>query len=128
MGRIFLILFVVGSMIAGGSYFAASGKDLRTVKLVNVERGDIKNAIRVTGRVINDKTVTMTALVNGQIEGMLVKKGDTVAADQVLAFFDKREADAKLAKTKAVLAREEQAVLESKSKYNRLKNVKRDLK
>ncbi len=124
MGRKFLILFVGGFVIAAVIYFVATGKDVREVKLVSVERGDIKSAIRVTGRVINDKTVTMTALVNGQIEGMLVKKGDKVAADQVLAFFDKREADAKLAKSKAVLAREEQAVIESESKFNRLRNVK----
>ncbi len=124
MGRTFSIIIIIVSLIALGIYFAISGGDLREVKLVNVERGDIKSAIRVTGRVLNDKTVTMTALVNGQIEGMLVKKGDSVKADQVLAYFDEREADAKLAKTKAVLAREEQAVEESRAKYDRLKNVK----
>ncbi len=124
MGRRLLIIVSVVFVVVAGIYFLASGGDLRQVKLVAVERGEIKSAIRVTGRVINDKTVTMTALVNGQIDGMLVQKGDTVKADQVLAFFDGREADAKLAKTAAVLAREEQAVIESREKYGRLKNVK----
>jgi len=124
MGRKSLITLVLVLLVVAGIYFGFSQSDLREVKLVTVERGEIKSAIRVTGRVINDKTVTMTALVDGQIDGMLVQKGDTVKADQILAFFDEREADAKLEKTKAVLAREEQTVIESRSKYTRLKNVK----
>lgn len=124
MARRYVTFIVITIFIAAIGYFTFSGQDQRQVSLIAVERGNIKNAIRVTGRVINDKTVTMTALVNGQIEGMLVKKGDTVKADQVLAFFDKREADANLAKSEAVLAREEQTVTEAQSKYNRLKNVK----
>lgn len=118
---VLMVIAVIGIVIA---VYGFSGSDIRTVKVASVSRGDIETAIRVTGRVINDKTVTMTALVNGQIEGMLVQKGDTVKADQVLAFFDKREADAELAKAEAVLAREEQSVIEARSKYQRLKNVK----
>ena len=124
MGSKSIIILVLVLFVATGIYFGFSQNDLRQVKVVVVERGEIKSAIRVTGRVINDKTVTMTALVDGQIDGMLVQKGDTVKADQVLAFFDAREADAKLAKTKAVLARELQSVIESRSKFERLENVK----
>jgi RND family efflux transporter MFP subunit len=65
----------------------------------------------------------MTALVNGQIDGMLVQKGDKVKAGQVLAFFDKREADALVEKTAAVVAREKQAVNEAKRKYKRIKEI-----
>jgi len=124
MVRRFSIFSIVVSIFAAIAYFVFTDNNQRDVRLVAVDRGDIKSAIRVTGRVINDKTVTMTALVNGQIEAMLVKKGDTVKANQVLAYFDQREADAILKKSQAVLAREEQVVIESKSKFSRLKDVK----
>ena len=121
--RFWVILIILASIIGLAAYLLGGAKD-RVVKLVSVEKGQIKNSIRVTGRVINDKTVTMTALVNGQIEGMLVQKGDHVRTDQVLAYLDKRIADAELHKAEAVLAREQQAVTEARAKYSRMKNVK----
>ena len=93
------------------------------VEVITVERGSIESVIRVTGRVINDRTVTMTALVDGQIQGMLVQKGDQVKAGQVLAYFDKREADALMERAKAVVARERQAVDEAARKLQRLREM-----
>ncbi len=40
------------------------------VTTVNVERGDMESIIRVTGHVINDRTVTYTALLDGKVQGM----------------------------------------------------------
>ncbi len=125
MSKRSVAILAVAVVVVVGVAMLLKGDNAVTVKVATVERGDIETAIRVTGRVINDRTVTMTALVNGQIEGMQVQKGDTVKADQVLAFFDKREADAELAKADAVLAREVQSVEEAESKYRRLKNVKK---
>lgn len=119
-----LLILLMGLIAIAVIIYNLAVTDAVPVKLVKPEIRDIETSIRVTGHVINDKTVTMTALVNGQIEGMLVQKGERVEADQVLAFFDKREADATIAKTEAVLGREEQAVIEAQAKYKRLKNVK----
>ncbi len=110
-----LIVVVVGWKFSQG--------DVADVTLITAETGPIESVIRVTGRVINDRTVTMTALVDGQIQGMLVQKGDQVKAGQVLAYFDKREADALMDKAKAVVARERQAVDEATRKLKRLQEM-----
>lgn len=124
MKKFSILVLMISIVAAAIAIFITSNRDAIDVKLIQPQHGDIETVIRVTGQVINDKTVTMTALVNGQIEGMLVQKGDRVKSDQVLAFFDKREADAEQAKAEAVLAREEQAILEAQSTYARLNNVK----
>lgn len=95
------------------------------VKTIAVQRGPIQSIIRMTGRVINDRTVTLTALLDGQVEGMLVQKGDSVAAGQVLAYLDKREADAQLSKAQAVVARERDSVEQLTRKLKRLSKVSR---
>jgi len=87
------------------------------------ERGAIEAVIRVTGEVVNDRTVKMTALVDGQIKEMSVRRGDSVLAGQVLTVFDGREADARLHKAEAELERERQAVAESYRKLKRLRDV-----
>lgn len=97
--------------------------DAIDVTVINAEMGAIESVIRVTGRVINDRTVTMTALVDGQIQGMLVQKGDRVKAGQVLAYLDKREAEALMEKAAAVVAREQQAMDEAARKLGRLREV-----
>lgn len=97
--------------------------DAIDVTVINAEMGPIESVIRVTGRVINDRTVTMTALVDGQIQGMLVQKGDRVKAGQVLAYLDKREAEALMEKAAAVVAREQQAMDEAARKLGRLREV-----
>ena len=79
--------------------------------------------IRVTGRIINDRTVVMTALVDGQIQSMRVQKGDQVKRGQVLAVVDEREAIALLGKARAEVARERQAVAETARKLARHRDV-----
>lgn len=117
---IFLILLILASIFFGWKYYQ---DDIIEVSVLSAERGSIESIIQVTGKVINDKTVTMTALVDGQIQGMLVQKGAKVKAGQVLAFLDKREANALIEKANAVVARERQAVAESARKFERLKKI-----
>ena len=83
-----LLILLMGLIAIAVFIYNLAGTDAVPVKLVKPEIRNIETSIRVTGHVINDKTVTMTALVNGQIEGMLVQKGERVEADQILAFFD----------------------------------------
>jgi len=117
---IIIILLLLTALIGGWKYYQ---DDAIIVEVINAETGPIESVIRVTGRVINDRTVTMTALVNGQIQGMLVQKGDRVKAGQVLAYLDKREADALVEKATAVVARERQAVDEANRKLERLREI-----
>lgn len=125
MGKRSYFIITLTIVLSVTAVFTFSSSDAITVKITPVKQAEMKSAIRVTGSVINDKTVTMTALLNGQIEGMLVQKGDQVKSDQVLAYLDKREADAELAKAEAVQAREEQSVVEAQAKLRRMKNVKK---
>jgi len=115
-----IIALISITALAGWKFYRS---DSIEVVIVKPEVGPIESLIRVTGRVINDRTVTMTALVNGQIQGMLVQKGDKVKAGQVLAYLDKREADALVEKAAAVVAREQQAVEEASLKLKRLQEI-----
>ncbi len=93
------------------------------VDILQPLRGDIESVIRVTGKVINDRTVTLTALVDGQIKAMHVHKGQKVKTGQVLAKLDDREANAYLNRVTAEVERERQAVTESYRKLQRLREV-----
>jgi len=96
-----------------------------SVTTITPEHGAIEVVIRVTGDVANDRTVKISALVNGQIHSMSVRKGDSVKAGEVLTVLDQREADARLHKAQAELEREKQAVAESSRRLKRLRDVEK---
>lgn len=120
MKKLLLLIVLAGTAVG---YWMLSQPKLRQVSVVSPERGRIESVIRVTGKVINDRTVKMTALADGQITQMLVRLGDSVQAGQVLTMLDKREADARLRKAEAEYDREKQAVTESTRTLKRLKTV-----
>ena len=92
----------------------------RPVETVRVERGDLSLVIRVTGEVINDRRVELTALVDGQVIGVEAGVGDRVSAGQILAKMDNRAAAANRQRAEAHV--QQQAVLrkEAKLRYQRL--------
>ena len=119
--KIALLLVVAG----GAAAWALRPASPPAVTIIHVQHGPIESTIRVTGRIINDRTVTLTALLDGQIQGMLVQKGQQVKAGQVLAYLDKREADALLEKARAQAARERESVEEADRKLKRLSEMGR---
>jgi len=96
-----LFLLLISMVFAGAIYWQVKPTDIKTVSIITAERGDISNVINLTGKVINDKTVTLSALVNGQITEMKIAKGQIVKQGQILARFDRREADAELLRLQA---------------------------
>ena len=116
-----ILLFCFALAIIGWWFFRTD--PTITVTVINPQRGRIESVIRVTGKVINDRTVTLTALVDGQIQSMQVQKGDQVKAGQVLALLDEREANALLNKAKAEQKRELQAVNEARRKLKRVRDL-----
>lgn len=114
---------MVATAVAAGVWFSLQEEKALIVTTVTPERGQIQAVIRVTGEIVNDRTVTMTALVDGQIQAMPVRKGDRVKAGQTLTVLDKREADARLQKAKAELALEKQAIAESSRKLKRQREL-----
>lgn len=118
---LFLIIALCGSAYVGFQYLQAS--DVPHVSTVTPDRGPIKNVINLTGRVINDRTVTLSALVNGQITEMKIAKGQVVESGQVLARFDRREADAELERLQAEKELAEEKLRLSRSSLDRLINI-----
>lgn len=126
MRKSFITSFgLVLALAAGVGLLLLRPEAPQSVKTVTVERGNIESLIRVTGRVINDRTVTLTALLDGQVQSMLVQKGQVVQAGQVLAELDPREANALFSKAQAVVAQEQDRVEQLTRKLTRLNQVSR---
>ena len=96
-----LFTLIIFSAISYAAYWQYSAPKISVVKTIQIEHGEISNVINLTGKVINDKTVTLSALVNGQITNMRISKGQVVKKNQILAQFDQREADAELIRLQA---------------------------
>lgn len=120
-----IIFIVLSCIILALLTWGSESESTLGVTVISPERGAIESVIRVTGKVINDRTVTLTALVDGQIRLISVKKGDKVEAGQILAKLDVREAEALLSKAKAELEREGQVVDEGQRKLRRMQEVSR---
>jgi RND family efflux transporter MFP subunit len=125
MRKTSLILAVSIPAMVLATWWLLRPAHLREVETVRVEPAPMEAAIRVTGRVINDRTVLLTALLNGQIQGMQARKGDDVEQGQVVARLDPREVNVSHERAEAIVARERQAVDEAMRKLDRLRNVQR---
>ncbi|MCG7922833.1 MAG: efflux RND transporter periplasmic adaptor subunit [Candidatus Thiodiazotropha lotti] len=106
-----------------GLFVAGIWDQARQVETVEVERGDLSLVIRVTGEVINDRRVELTALVDGQVIGVEAGVGDRVSAGQILAKMDNRAAAANRQRAEAFV--QQHAVLrkEAKLRYQRLSKL-----
>jgi len=119
-------LILIGLLVALASATLLWGvpkEDLREVVVVQPERRPIESTIRVTGRVDTDRTVALSALIDGSIKELLVARGEQVNKGQTLAVLDQREAEAISSKAEAVLDREREAIKEQIKKLQRLRDV-----
>lgn len=73
------------------------------VEAVRVERTDLLETLVVSGRVLARSKASLGSPVAGRVEAVLVEEGDRVAAGQLLARLDEREAVAELAEARARL-------------------------
>lgn len=120
-----IIFVVLSCIILALLFWRFNIENTLGVTVISPKRGVIESVIRVTGKVINDRTVTLTALVDGQIQFISVRKGDKVETGQILAKLDVREAEALLNKAKAEFEREQQAVGEGQRKLRRMQKISR---
>lgn len=106
-----------------GLFLAGFWDQPRQVETVQVERGDLSLLIRVTGEVINDRRVELTALVDGQVISVDAGVGDRVSAGQILAKMDNRAAAANRQRAEAFV--QQHAVLrkEADLRYQRLSKL-----
>ncbi|MGQ7847175.1 efflux RND transporter periplasmic adaptor subunit [Granulosicoccus sp. 3-233] len=97
-------------LVGSGAYWWQAGESVRVVDTLTVERGRIDSQLQLTGKVINDRTVTLTALLDGEIMAIRAREGDVVKAGTVLAELDSRQARALLDKARAEVVLQQQAV------------------
>ncbi len=118
-----LISLMLAVLLAATLYWQLQTPDVPTIKPIHPERGEKRKVNDLTGKVINDRTVTLSALVNGQITEMIISKGQVVSQDQVLARFDRREADAELERLRAEQELAEQKTILARQTLDRLLNM-----
>jgi len=106
---IFVILAVAGAVIV---YFTLGKKEQVEYVTAKVERGDIIQTVSETGTVKASSEIDLNFLNSGKIAKILVKIGDKVKKDQILAELDYsdlsikvKEAQANLEVAKANLAK-----------------------
>ncbi len=106
---IFVILAVAGAVAA---YFTLGKKDIVEYTTARVEKGDIVQTVSETGTVKASSEIDLNFLNSGKIAKILVKIGDIVKKDQILAELDysglsikEQEARANLEVAKANLAK-----------------------
>ncbi|ASJ76234.1 efflux RND transporter periplasmic adaptor subunit [Granulosicoccus antarcticus] len=109
-----------------GTYVLQKGDSAIMVDTVSVARGNIDSRLQLTGKVINDRTVILTALLDGEIMAIRAREGDVVKAGSVLAELDSRQAKALLDKASAELVLQQQAVDASSRNYERTKLLFRE--
>jgi RND family efflux transporter MFP subunit len=125
MTKFLTVLGLLAALTYFGYHYAGINEVTR-VSVITPQQGSIKNAINLTGRVINDRTVTLAALVDGQITEMKISKGQQVSKDQVLARFDRREADALVDKLAAEYELAEERARLAQDNLDRLSNMGRN--
>ena len=74
------------------------------VDTVRVARGDLAATLELTGTLTNDRTVALTALLDGEIVHIGAREGEIAEAGAILAELDAREPAARLAEARATLA------------------------
>lgn len=110
-------------LVGSAAYWWQAGESVRAVDTMTVERGRIDSRLQLTGKVINDRTVTLTALLDGEIMAIRAREGDVVKAGDVLAELDSRQARALLDKARAEVILQQQAVDASTRNFDRTKRL-----
>lgn len=94
------ILVVLISIAVNNSHNASNHKPLTSVAMI----GDIKNVIKVTGRLEAATQVNIGVQVSGQIKTLAINEGDIVSAGQLVAEIDDKPQRNELRNAEAALA------------------------
>jgi RND family efflux transporter MFP subunit len=117
-----LTALLAGSLLLSVAYLGL-GERPKDVETIPVERGDLELVIRVTGEVINDRQVALTALVDGQVNRVDTALGARVRAGEVLAAMDNRAAAASRQRAKSYLQQQDVHRREELMRYRRLQKL-----
>lgn len=118
------LIFFLLLLIAGlGAWLLLRPSAPLPVTVVTVERGDIASTLQLTGRVVNDRTVTITALLDGEITAINARQGDRVKSNAVLASLNNQIAAAQVTKAEAELLYQRRNLQITGSNYSRIKKL-----
>ncbi len=96
---------------------------LHIVDTIVVTRGDIASSLSLTGKIINDHTVTITALLDGEITAIQAREGAKVKANESLSSLDSQRAKAMLDKAVAELEFQRHNLELARRTYQRNSNI-----
>lgn len=117
------LAFILLVAVAAGAWFYLRPEPPVVVDVIVAERSEIATSLQLTGQVVNDRTVSITALLDGEITGINARQGDAVAAGAVLASLDNQVAIAQVTKAEAELAYQRRHLQIANSNYNRTRNL-----
>lgn len=95
------------------------------VRVVEPVVQSLSTKLDLNAVVVNNQTVTITALLNGEIGQIKVREGQLVKRAQPLALLNNQQAYSLLDKAKAEVDYSQQKVNSTSRTYNRLKNLSR---
>ncbi len=123
MKIIIWLLILFGAAGAGYAYINNENSPVK-VKIIHPERGDIASLLRVTGRVVNDRVVTLAALSDGEIKSLSINVGDHVKHRQLLVTFDDAEQQHYILRAKAEVELEAASLSLAQQSLSRLNKLK----
>lgn len=123
MHRALLFLPVLLGAVAAYFYYQDSTAATE-VKTAHLQRGDIESFVRISGKVVNDRVVTLAALVNGEIRSVQVTLGDSVKKSQLLLSFDDTESRHLIKRAQAEKTLRAQALELARHQLKRLQKLK----
>lgn len=117
---------ITGALIILGAvafYVWQAGDTATIVQTTLVTRGTVESRLQLTGKVINDRTVTLTALLDGEVMVIRAREGDVVEAGTTLAELDSRQAQALLDKASAEGVLWKQSLDAATRNYERIRRL-----
>lgn len=99
------LFIAISLLVLAIAVWAFTGERAPSVRTVAIEQGPLHAIVAVTGRVVSEREVNLTATAAGQIRHIAVKEGARVKAGAVLARLNAEEAAAMVAKAEAERAR-----------------------
>lgn len=82
-------IIIILAVIAGGYFYVRSRKPKTTYTTETVTRGNLKQTVSVTGKVMSPEQTDLAFKISGQIQNMYVDVGDHVTKGQIIATIDR---------------------------------------
>lgn len=96
------------------------------VETARLERGSLAETLALSGELVNDRTVTLTALMDGEIVTIGAREGEAVAARDVVARFDDTLPRAEVERVRADLVRRRAEADDARENLRRAESLARE--